>query len=98
MAISVHWHNDAIRNLTEIVDYFESAGEIQSAFNFRERMIDRIDFILKYPGVGRPSKSRKNLRYILVDKHRRMYYRHTSKSLTILAFFDARQDPGKAPF
>jgi len=98
MAISVNWHNDALRDLTDIVDYLESAGEIQAAYSFKERMIDRIDFVSKYPGVGRPSKSRKNLRYILIDKHRRMYYRYTSRALTILAFFDASQDPNKAPF
>jgi len=98
MAISVKWHHDALRDLTEIVDYFESTGEVQAAFSFREKMVGKIDFISKYPGAGRPSKSRKTLRYILIDKHRRLYYRYTSRSLTILSFFDARQDPGKAPF
>jgi plasmid stabilization system protein ParE len=98
MAISVNWHNDAIRDLSELIDYFESEGAIQAAFDFREKLADKIDFIAKYPGAGRPTPKRKNLRYILIDKHRRMYYRHTSKSLTILAFFDARQHPDKAPY
>jgi plasmid stabilization system protein ParE len=52
MAISVNWHNDAIRDLTEIVDYFESAGEVQAAFVFREKMMDRIDFIYQNNNNG----------------------------------------------
>ena len=98
MAISIHWHNHTLQDLTEIIDYFESEGAIQTAFGFREKLADKIDFISKFPEAGRPTKSRKNLRYVLVDKHRRMYYRHTSKLLTILAFFDARQHPDKAPY
>lgn len=98
MAIKVNWHNDALQDLMTIVDYFESKGEIQAALGFREKIAEKIDFILKFPGAGRPSKSRKNLRYILIDKHRRMYYRHTTKLVTILAFFDARQHPDKAPY
>lgn len=98
MAISVHWHNDALRDLTEMIDYYEAEGAIQAPFDFREKLVGKIDFILKYPSAGRPTTKRKNIRYILIGKHRRMYYRHTSRSLTILAFFDTRQHPGKGPY
>lgn len=98
MAINVQWHNDALHDLTEIIDYFESEGAIQAAFDFREKLVNKIDFISKFPGAGRLTSKRRNLRYILIDKHRRMYYRHTSKTLTILAFFDARQHPDNAPY
>lgn len=98
MAIKVTRHSDALQDLMVIVDYFESKGEVQAAFGFRDKIADKIAFISKFPRAGRPSKSRKNFRYILIDKHRRMYYLHTSKSLTNLAFFDARQAPDKAPF
>ncbi len=98
MPLKVSWHTDALGDFIEIVEYFEIEGNIQAAENFRDKVKAKIDFIKSYPGAGRPTMKHKNLRYILVDKHRRMYYRFTSKSLTILAFFDSRQDPTKRPF
>ena len=81
-----------------IVEYYEGEGHIQAAVNFRERMNKKITFISKYPTSGRPTSRRKDVRYILVDKHRRMYYQYRGKTLTLLAFFDSRQDPDKTPF
>jgi hypothetical protein len=38
------------------------------------------------------------IKYIHVDKNRKMFYRLSGKILIISAFFDARQDPEKSPF
>ena len=82
----------------EIIDYFEKDDHIQAAENFRLRLVQKISFISKYPEAGRPTTQRANLRYTLIDKHRRLYYSFTSEMLTLLAFFDARQNPAKAPY
>lgn len=98
MPLKVSWHKDALGDFLEIVEYFENEGLIMASENFRDKVKAKVDFINSYPGAGRPTLKHKNLRYILVDKHRRMYYRFIRKTLTILAFFDSRQDPSKRPF
>ncbi len=81
-----------------IVEYYEEEGQIQAAVNFRGKVNKKISFVSKYPTAGRPTAKRKNVKYVLVDKHKRMYYRYTANTIKILAFFDSRQHPGKAPF
>lgn len=98
MAFKIRWHVNARNDFFEMVDYFVKEGQIQAAENFRTRVIERVIFIGKYPEAGRPTARRKYLRFILIDDYRRLYYRFTSKTITLLAVFDARQDPDKAPY
>ncbi|HFA50797.1 MAG TPA: type II toxin-antitoxin system RelE/ParE family toxin [Bacteroidetes bacterium] len=98
MIAIVHWNQQARDDYMDIVDYFVDNGWDMAAINFRKNVREKIDSICKFPGSGRPTKEFKNVRYALVDKHRRMYYKYGADSLTLLAFFDARQHPSKSPF
>lgn len=98
MATKILWHKNALEDFISIVEYYEEEGHIQAAVKFREKVNKKISFVSKYPTAGRPTAKRKNVKYILVDKNKRMYYRYTANTITLLAFFDSRQHPGKAPF
>jgi hypothetical protein len=47
---------------------------------------------------GRPISSRKTIRFVLVGKYHRMYYRKHGLTLFITRFFDTRQNPDKRPY
>lgn len=98
MNLTVQWKSEAIEGFFNIVDYYLENGWNQAALNFRENVDKKIDAIIIFPGGGRPTKIFKNVRYVLIDKHSRMYYMYGEETLTILAFFDARQHPSKSPF
>ncbi len=97
MTINVIWHTDAIEGYEAVVDYFQNEGFVTAAENFVKNVNEIVASISKFPGRGRPS-SKRNIRYILVDKNRRMYYAYENDTLIILSFFNARQHPDKAPF
>ncbi|MEZ4931322.1 MAG: type II toxin-antitoxin system RelE/ParE family toxin [Saprospiraceae bacterium] len=96
MNLTVQWKSEAIEGFFNIVDYYLENGWNQAALNFRENVDKKIDAIIIFPGGGRPTKIFKNVRYVLIDKHSRMYYMYGEETLTILAFFDARQHLAKA--
>ena len=98
MSLIVQWKPEAREGYFNIVDFYIEKGWNHAAINFKENVDKKIEAVAQFPGGGRPTKAYKNVRYILIDKHNRMYYMYDNIALTILAFFDARQHPRKSPF
>ena len=71
---------------------------IQSAENFANLVYKRIDQITKRLTVGRISPLTKTVMILKLDKHKQMYYRLVGTTLTIVDFWDTRQDPKKKPY
>lgn len=53
---------------------------------------------MKHPETGRLSEVSPQIRYVLLDKHRRLYYEIGEELITVLTLFDTRQDPKKRPY
>jgi hypothetical protein len=71
---------------------------IQSAENFANLVYKRIDQITNGLTVGRISPRTKTVMILKLDKHKQMYYRLVGTTLTIVDFWDTRQDPQKRPY
>ena len=97
MATKIEWNKKALEKLHEIVHYFKENSP-SSENKFIEKVYKRIDQIGKFPEMGMPSKKKKTVRSVKIDKHNRMYYRTKGKTIIIVYFFNASQSPSKNPY
>ena len=98
MVKKVKWNNLATSSLSQIAEYLESEASYQTAIRFVTLVYDKIEILKKYPEMGRRAPKTKTIRFIKIDKTRRMYYRKNGTTLYIVWFFDTRQDPAKNPY
>lgn len=98
MARSIKYTQTAIGQIREAAQYLAENYSAQA----RENLISKIESIeeklIAFPESGRPSKLNLPVRYVLVGKNRRLYYKYSGKMVTVLALFDTRQNPEKEPF
>lgn len=98
MVSQIDWTKRASRKLDEMIEYLEGEGASGAAVNLVKKVFERIELLKHYPDIGRMAKKAKTIRYIRLDKHRIIYYRFSGKKMTIVTFFDERQNPEKRPF
>jgi plasmid stabilization system protein ParE len=98
MARAIIYSTRALHQIREAFNYlFENFGK-QASENFLIQIEKKEGILLNYPESGKRSNTHDKIRYVLIDKHRRLYYRFNSKSIYVMAFFDTRQNPNKRPF
>ena len=98
MVKRIEWTKKAISELYHILDYLK----IEVSENASERFLDlvekQIESVRKYPTKGRLVPNRKTIRFVLLGKNHRFYYRVHGSILYITALFDTRQDTQKRPY
>ena len=81
MVKKVRWNHSATSSLSQIAEYFEREATYESATRFVNLVYDKIDVLKKYPEMGRHAPKTKTIRFIKIDKNRRMYYRKNGTTL-----------------
>jgi len=95
MAKIVKWNKRALQSFYDIADYLEENFSEQASRSFVNDVFQKVEIISKDPSAGRKAPKRKTVRYFLIGKHRRLYYRIEVKHLIISSIFDTRQHPDK---
>ncbi len=98
MAKRIEWSQKAIRALNYNIMYLKNEVSFASAENFVKAIQQRIEQVEKHPTMGRKAPNRKTIRFVLVGKNYRLYYRLHGSTLYITALFDTRQTPDKRPY
>ena len=98
MAKRIEWTQKAIHELSQTIKYLKSEVSMTSAERFTNLIQQRIEQVEKYPTMGRKAPNRKTVRFVLVGKNHRLYYRVHGSILYITALFDTRQAPDKRPY
>jgi len=98
MAKRVVWTITASRQLYAMALYLEEEASLQSAKRLVQKVMDKVETLRYYPEIGRPSKRKKTVRGINIDKHRKLYYRLHGRQLIIVFLFDSRQHPDRNPY
>ena len=94
----VKWTKSVQTQIYTIFDYIEENLSSQGAINFIQKVYEQEKRLSKHPEAGKFSSKNRNIRYILIGRHRRLYYQYSDRRVTVLALFDTRQDPRKQPF
>jgi plasmid stabilization system protein ParE len=98
MVTKIIWNKAASNTFDDITTYMVDNFSLQSAQNFAAAVYKKIDYIVKYPFVGRKVKGTKSLKMLNIGKHHHIYFRVHGNTLYISDFFDSRQSPDKRPY
>ena len=98
MEITVLWTEEAISELHEIFNYFNSKAGLQATQKISNTIIDRTIILEKHPRAGQREELLKNLqeeiRYLVEGNYKIVYW--IEEILVIIAtVFDSRQNPRK---
>ncbi len=95
MIHTIYWTNQALANVTSIVDYIKSKWTQKEFDNFLDE-VERITKAIEHnPKLFRVSAKRKNMHLALITKHNMMIYQlqPNKKQINILLVWDTRQNP-----
>jgi plasmid stabilization system protein ParE len=98
MAYQIIWTENAKEDLKTIYDYLVSEWSFKIAENFITECESKIDLITHFPEIGIKSEKYKSVYRILITKHNALYYLLEKDKITLLNFFDTRQNPDKNLF
>lgn len=98
MARTLNYTKRDLNQIRPAFDYLYENFGTQASDNLIQNIENKEKILLNYPETGRPTGINENIKYTLIDDNKRLYYRYNSKSITIHALFDARQDPNKRPY
>ena len=79
------------KNTSIVHEYLVKEYSAKIAFNFLNKLQQRVDLIIRYPEIGKPSKLRPNVRSVTLQPHNRIYYRLKVNSIELLCLFDMRK-------
>ncbi|HRD80314.1 MAG: type II toxin-antitoxin system RelE/ParE family toxin [Saprospiraceae bacterium] len=98
MAKQVVWTKTALSQLEKMFSYIEAEYSLSAAKNLIIKVFNKVETLRHYPEAGRPSRSKKTVRGINVDKYRKLYYRLHGRRLIIVYLFDSRRNPDYNPY
>ncbi|SFI79711.1 type II toxin-antitoxin system RelE/ParE family toxin [Myroides guanonis] len=87
--------NTAEKKLNKLFDYLIEKWSVKVKNEFIEKLDLSINVIKNQPEIFPESKVKKGLRKCVVTNKTTIYYRFTSKQISIITLFDTRQHPQK---
>jgi plasmid stabilization system protein ParE len=76
------------KNSLEVFEYLIKEYSQKTAFNFLDKLEQRVEFIIRYPEIGKLSQLRSNVRSVTLPPHNRIYYRTNMDTIELLCLFD----------
>ena len=93
MALKVVWTKTAQADREKIFEFWnEHNGSREYSRQLNQQIKKKIELTTYYPEAGL-STDGKSIRFHLIDKHFKLFYRFESDKIIILRFWDTRQDP-----
>jgi len=79
------------KNTLKVYEYLEKKYSAKTAFNFLDKLQQRVELIIHYPEIGKPSQKKQNVRSVTLQPHNRIYYRLNENRIELLCLFDMRK-------
>jgi plasmid stabilization system protein ParE len=79
------------KNALNVYDYLLKEHSAKTAFRFLDRLQQRIELIIQYPQIGKPSHKKANVKSVILQPHNRIYYRINNNTIELLCLFDMRK-------
>ncbi len=95
MSRSVKLTKTAEIQLQNLLEYLETAWTIKVKKDFVRKLDDCVSNVSTNPNLFPRSFLKKGLHKCVVTKQTSFFYIHNNTTITILAIFDARQNPKK---
>jgi plasmid stabilization system protein ParE len=79
------------KNTLRAYEYLIKEYSTKTAFNFLDKLQQRVELIIQYPEIGKPSQKKENIRSVTLQPHKRIYYRLNKNRIELLCLFDIRK-------
>lgn len=85
-------------NKVQKVLYLEKEWSQRVAAEFTKKIDYRIEILGKQPFMGIPSTKIKDIRGLLVSRHKKLYYKIKDDKVIIMNMYDTRMNPKRNPY
>ena len=79
------------KNTLNVYEYLIKEYSSKIASGFLDKLQQRVELIVLYPELGKPSQKKQNVRSIILKPHNRIYYRLNKDKIELLCLFDMRK-------
>ena len=79
------------KNTLKVYDYLMKEYSAKTAFKFLDKLQQRVELIIQYPEIGKPSQKKANIRSVTLQPHNRIYYRIDKNIIELLCLSDMRK-------
>jgi len=93
----IYWTKNSEKRFDEIYDYILAEFGDNSSKKFKDKVFDFLELLEKFPELGTPEVPEKNIHGFQLSKQTRIFYRINKDQISLLTFFDSRQNPKKKP-
>ncbi len=94
----IRWEAKANETFKEIAFYLQDEYSHKVAMKFADTVYEKLDLLILYPEIGRPSLIDPDVRFVKIGKNHLMFYSCDGYELIIIDFFNTRQDPNKRKY
>ena len=91
------WTKTARSRFAEILNYIEEEFGESARQQFRSKTKEFTTLLKEFPEMGAVEIRDKKIRGFQLTRQTRVFYRLSDNRITLLTFFDSRQDPRKKP-
>ncbi len=98
MALLIRWTPRASNWLNLQYDYWEENDMHTTLQKFSKGLDNKLTLLSNQPEIGRPTSDFKKIRFVSIDKRYHLFYRIKTNDITLLTFFDTKQNPDKRPY
>ena len=79
------------KGTSKVYMYLIEKHSAKIAFNFLNKLEQRIELIIDNPQIGKPSQKKQNIRSVTLHPYNRIYYRLNNNTIELLCLFDMRK-------
>ncbi len=98
MVNKIVWTEKATNQVEEILLFLSQEISESTAVKFLETILKKIKSLENNSYEGRPVPNMRTIRFVLIGKYHRLYYRRNGLTLFITQIFDTRQNPNSKPY
>lgn len=95
MDYKLYWTEEALENLKDILYYLSSVLTEREVKNFKKKLFDQLEIILRFPLIFPPSDAQPRLKKAVLSKQTILIYEIKDNEIFLVLLFDSRQNSHK---
>ena len=95
--MKIYWTKRSENGFKEIYFYIQEEFGHNSSQKFKDKVFDFLELLQRYPELGTLEVPDKQIYGFQLSKQTQLFYRLNKDHISLLTFFDNRQDPKKKP-
>lgn len=93
MAYKILWTEEAIKNLSDTLEYLEYKWSLREVNSFKSSLSKQLDLIANFPNLFPKSNQSPRLRKAVLSKQTTIFYEVNENAIFIVYLFANKKDP-----